>query len=327
MRLVLAALLLVLALPALAAAPPGPPWQSQVAIDNPLVGRIWLPAEQRFIETDELARRLSAADFVLLGEHHDNPDHHRLQAWALSEVIAAGRRPLVAVEMITPEKDAVLRRQLAEHPKDVDGLGEALDWANSQWPQWSFYRPIFAEALGASLTLRPANLPNDLVRSLARRQEVPEGTRRHYRLDQPVDPAVVEAMAQEIRADHCDQLPEKVVPGMVDVQRARDVAMALAMTADALNGAVLIAGDGHTRTDRGVPVQVAALAPGRPIFSLGFLEVDGDESDPVAYGDSFDAARPPFDAVWFTPRFSDKDPCAGMAEFMKKKQEKEKEQK
>ncbi len=314
MRILLAFLLLI-AFPAVAAELPVPPWQSALGRDHPLVGRIWLPAERRFAEPTELSHRLAAADFVLLGEHHDNPDHHRLQAWALAQIIAVGRRPPVAFEMVSPEQAPAMRRHLAAHPGDVDGLEAALDWSNNHWPDWAMYRPIFAEAVQAGMTLRPANLPQNVLHALARSWPLPDVTRHYYRLDQTLDASTAAALAEEIRASHCGQLPEKVVPAMVEVQRARDAAMALAMTEDAPTGAVLIAGAGHTRNDRGVPVQVAALAPGRPIFSLAFIQVADDEADPDQ--------TLPFDAVIFTPRIDDDDPCAGLAEFLKKKREAE----
>ncbi len=325
MRSLLAVLLLVITLPACAGSDDGAPWTSPLERDHPLVGRIWLPGSQRFIDRAALAERLAAADVVLLGERHDNPDHHRLQAWALAEIIAAGRRPLVAFEMIGPEQTAALDRHLAEHPGDAAGLADALDWAHSNWPEWSNYQPLFAEAVAAGLPIRAANLARDTMRAVARNQPLAAEMQRFYRLDQPLAPPLFTAMAEEIRQSHCGQLPEQAVGPMVDVQRARDAAMAHALADGTPGGAVLIAGAGHTRTDRGVPLQLAALAPERRSFSLAFVEVDGEQADPAAYGEAFGAPSLPYDAVWFTPRANDDDPCAEMIEFMKRKQEKAKE--
>lgn len=329
MRLLLALLFLIAAAPALGAedtaALPVPPWQSPLLQNHPLVGRIWLPAANLFVEPPELVQLLDAADFVLLGEKHDNTDHHKLQAWALQQIIAAGRRPLVAFEMVSPEQEPGLRRHLAEHPGQIEGLDTDLDWANNHWPEWSNYRPIFAAALATGLEIRPANAPLADVKSLSRRQPILPAKVKFYRLDKKLDSATDAALATEIRDAHCGQLPEQVVPGMVDVQRARDASMARAMTTDAPKGAVLIAGSGHVRSDRGVPVQIAALAPKGEIFSLAFVEVAEGKDDPAAYGSNWGVARPPFDAVWFTPRDNDDDPCAGLAEFLKKKKEQEKQ--
>jgi len=299
--------------------PGGDSWVATLDRHHPLTGRIWIPAEARFITAWELSRRLVGADFVLLGERHDNPDHHRLQAWAMSAVIVGGRRPLTAFEMIGPQQAPVLEAAQAHRPVDLDALGQSLDWAKGLWPDWSFYRPLFGLALDNDLVVRPANLPPDLVRTIARGQPIPEETRRQLGLDQPLPPAQFASMAQEIRQSHCGMLPDAAIPPMVDVQRARDRTMALALADAGRDGGLLIAGAGHTRTDRGVPWHLQNLAPGRSVLSLAFLEVESGETDPAAYGQPYDTATPPFDAVIFTPRTSDDDPCAGMAAFMKRK--------
>jgi uncharacterized iron-regulated protein len=299
--------------------PGGNDWVAALDRHHPLTGRIWVPAEARFIPAWDLSRRLVGADVVLLGERHDNPDHHRLQAWAISAMIAGGRRPLTAFEMIGPEQTAAVEAARSQHPVDLDALGQSLNWEKSLWPDWSFYRPLFGLALDNGLVIRSANLSPDLVRAIARAQPIPEETRRRLGLDQPPPPALLASMAREIRQSHCGMLPESAVPPMVDVQRARDRTMALALADAGPEGGLLIAGAGHTRTDRGVPWHLQGLAPGRSLLSLAFLEVEPGETDPAAYGRPYDTATPPFDAVVFTPRASDDDPCAGMAAFMKRK--------
>ena len=80
------------------------------------------------------------------------------------------------------------------------------------------------------------------------------------------------------------------------------------------DGAVLIAGAGHARTDRGVPWVLAQLpkSKGQKTFSLGFVEVAAGATDPSAYAAAYGGKALPFDAVWFTPALDDEDPCAGM---------------
>ena len=68
-------------------------WQARVERHHPLVGRVWAVGARRFITPETLGAELDRAPFVLLGEKHDNPDHHRLQARILQELSAAGRRP------------------------------------------------------------------------------------------------------------------------------------------------------------------------------------------------------------------------------------------
>ncbi|PKU21430.1 ChaN family lipoprotein [Telmatospirillum siberiense] len=320
MRSLFAVLVLLITLPS-CVSHDGDTWSAPLDRDHPLVGRIWLPAAQRFIDRTELSEQLVQADIVLLGERHDNPDHHRLQAWALARVIAAGGKPRLAFEMIGPEQTEALERHLREQPGDVDGLADALDWTHGNWPDWKNYQPLFAEGVAAGLDIRAANLSRDTVRAVARGQALADEARHFYRLDQPLAPAIFDAMAVEIRQSHCGQLPEQAVAPMVDVQRARDAAMAHALIDGAPPKAVLIAGAGHTRIDRGVPSQIDAMTSGKKVFSLAFIEVDEDWTAPAAYGEPYGSSLPPYDAVWFTPRANDDDPCAEMINFMKKKRE------
>ena len=95
---------------------------------------------------------------------------------------------------------------------------------------------------------------------------------------------------------------------MALAQHARDAQMAKVLAiAGAKDGAVLIAGGGHARLDRGVPYYLALEAPGASVASLVFREVRHGEADAKAYI----SEEGPFDYVWFTPRASDEDPCAG----------------
>jgi len=97
---------------------------------------------------------------------------------------------------------------------------------------------------------------------------------------------------------------------MVDVQWARDARMAASLARGGQrDGGVLIAGAGHARRDRGVPVHLARQAPGAGIASVAFVEVDPAAVKPGDYAARFASAALPFDYVWFTPKIDEADPC------------------
>lgn len=315
MRLaILVVMLCGLAAPAWAE--PLPAMTTPLERDHPLVGKVWLPGSGRFVSVEDLVSQAVAADAVLLGETHDNADHHALQAWMLRRVLDGGRRPLVAFEMIDAGQEAALRQHLDAHPGDAAGLGAALDWAKSGWPDWALYRPIAETALAAGARLSPANLTREQVRGIARGETVDTLPPLP-----PLPPEQTRIMEQEIKAGHCNMLPDSAVAGMVRVQRQRDAAMAEALARGLReNGrAVLIAGAGHVRTDHGVPVALTAQAAGMRVLALAFLEVQADQTDPAAYGALFDSAHVPFDAVWFTPRAEREDQCEALRRHLDKK--------
>ena len=51
-------------------------WQSELYTEHELVGQIWDSSLDTFISVEEVASRSLAATYLILGEKHDNPDHH-----------------------------------------------------------------------------------------------------------------------------------------------------------------------------------------------------------------------------------------------------------
>ena len=278
--------------------------------DHPLVGRIWDVAQARFVPMEALAAAVTPARFVLLGERHDHPDHHTLQAWVLREMIEAGRRPAVAFEMLDTSQAPALARHLTAAPHDAAGLGDAVGWSTSGWPAWRLYQPIAAAALDAGLPIVAANVPSSTARAVARGDltALDAAMIQRHTLDRPApEQAELEA---EIRAAHCGALPDTLISGMVTAQRARDAEMAERLVTNERDGAVLIAGVGHVRSDHGVPPALARLRPQARVTTVAFVEVADDWTVPGDYAARFSAPRLPFDFVWFTTRADNVDHCA-----------------
>lgn len=295
------------------AAPPagaGEAWRAPLGREHPLVGRVWEVREGRFVTPDQLVRALAEARYVLLGEKHDNPDHHLLQAWVLTQLHRQGRAPLVALEMLHSGQAEALARHLAAYPGRLEGLAEAVGWAASGWPEWSMYEPIFAAAVGAGLPLATANLSPAEVRRVAAEGVAALGAERAaaLALDRPLGAAEEASLAAEITASHCGFATPPMIASMAGVQRARDAVMAEALLAAGERGGVLITGAGHARRDRGVPWYLAARGARGGIHTVAFLEVQTGKEDPVAYREGFEEQLP-FDYLWFTPRVDDADPC------------------
>jgi len=311
-RAVLRALALAPALVALRAR--GTAWVSPGLADHPLVGTIWDARERRSVPRAALEAACARADFALLGETHDNPDHHRLQLELLEAIVRAGRRPAVALEQFDREHQAALDRARAERPHDAAFVADAAQFDRRGW-QWPFYEPIVALALARDLPLVAANLSRREAFAVVERgyAALGEGAPERLGLAQPVDAAQNAATEAAIRDGHCGKLPERVVPQMAAAQRARDAVMADALLARASGGAVLIAGNGHVRRDLGVPVPLAARAPQRSVLAVGIVEVAGDLLRPGDYVAPAAGDAPQFDFVAFTPRTGRPDPCAGFA--------------
>src|SRR4030095_748154 len=126
-------------------------WESPVERGHPLVGRVWDVSAATFISEAALNSRLAGSRFVMLGERHDNPDHHAPPAKLVRAPVEAGRRPAVGFEMLSTDDAPAVARYLARSPKDAAGLGDAVNWTRSGWPEWRYYQPIAPAALRASV--------------------------------------------------------------------------------------------------------------------------------------------------------------------------------
>jgi len=219
---------------------------------------------------------LDAADIVIIGEIHDNPSHHEAQA----ELIARMAPAAVAFEMLDPEQAATAARLGSDTGEAA--LGAALGWAESGWPDFSLYYPVFRAAEGAAIY--GAALPRETVSAAFETGAggaFGDGAAR-FGLEAALSEAEQETREAGQMAAHCDALPEEMLPGMVAAQRLRDAHFArVALDAlEATGGPVaLVTGNGHARIDWGVPAAVARAAPEVEVLSIGQLEA-APEGDP-----------------------------------------------
>lgn len=307
---------LILALSACSTTPQD--WQESGGATHPLAGQIYRAADGRRVSEANLLDAAAAADFVLIGESHGNRDHHRLQARIVRALQRDARRPrAVAFEMISADRQLDLVEHLHAHPGDAAGLGAAVDWAASGWPDWALYEPIARVALANGAQIVAADLNQE-----QRRAVFDQGARalrtsfvQRTGLDRDFPATLTSDLRDELRDAHCGQAPPEVLGGMYHVQRARDAMLADRLAAaSGKAGGVLIAGNGHVRTDRGVPWYLERLKPGARTLSIGLVEVqDGVRRPPPDL---------PYDYVWFTPRAdAGQDPCAGHESDLQRLQE------
>lgn len=283
----------------------GGPWLTQVFADHPLVGRIVDGRSGSFATRADVEAATRRARFVLLGEKHDNPDHHRLQQALLEEILRSGRRPAVVLEMLDRSQQPALEAWRSSASTDPEAFAEAVGWNERGW-DWPLYRDLIGVALRHEAPLLTGNLPRSDVRAIAKQGEEAEALAALTLPPLPADQ--LDALRATMRDAHCGVMPEAMLPNMVLVQRARDAVMAEELRRGATgDGAVLIAGAGHVRRDRGVPR--ALDVRDAEVLTIAFVEVRQSLQEPTDYLADSGTAPPPFDFVWFTPRVDDRDPC------------------
>lgn len=238
---------------------------------------------------------LQGAEVVLLGEVHDNPGHHQMQAAA----VAALKPRALVFEMLTAEQAA----RVGEERGDAEAMARELGWAASGWPDFSMYHPIFTAAPEAQVY--GAALPREAARA-ALREGVAASFGENaelYGLTFKLPEDVQKAREAEQAAAHCDALPAELLPGMVDLQRLRDAMLARAAieALDATGGpVVVITGNGHARRDGGVPEVLTRVRNALKVVSVGQAEGDRIEGE--------------YDLVWPGPLVKRRDPCETLRE-------------
>lgn len=274
--------------------------------DHPLVGTLWDTREQRRVSEETFLAEAATSRWVLLGEKHDNAEHHLLQARVVGALAREGRRPAVIWEMAQPAQAEALRTARLD---DVDKLGEALNWEARGWPAWAEYQPIAEQALRHGLSMSPGKPSQDLVRRVSQGEPLEARLAERLAWATPYPAGIGSALLDELAASHCGRLPEDALPPMSRVQRLWEAWMADALLrgAEENDGAVLIAGAGHVRKDRAVPWQLRLRGKAAgDIVALALVEVRAGHDAAAAY-DAFDPKL--FDFVWFTPRVDQNDPC------------------
>ncbi len=302
-------------------------WRSEHMTGHALTGKIWDTANARFITPAALYGLLLDAGFVLLGEVHDNPDHHALQRRVIQQLVARGRRSAVVFEMLERDQQAVIERTLAQDSKSADRLGKVTRMSARGWP-WPLYKPLIETVMALGLPIAGADLSRATVDRIVTEHLSVLGTGRMRRLalDVPLAARGEEIMRADIVAAHCGYAPHSRLDGMVAAQRARDATFADTLLAqnlvedndDDTDGAILIAGNGHVRNDFAVPAYLRRRAPATTTASVAFTEVAAGQTAPGDYLPAAADDRATFDYLWFTPGSQPQDPCAAFEQRLRK---------
>jgi len=240
----------------------------------------------------DLLDRAASAPVIIVGEVHDNPAHHEVQA----DIVTRIQPSAIVFEMLTAEQ---ADRVTLDNRADQAFLAASLGWAESGWPDFAMYHPIFTAAPDAAIY--GAAVPRDAARA-AMRAGIAESfgsDAAQYGLTTPL-PAEDQAAQEDLQQQaHCNAMPPEMLPVMVDLQRLRDAVLARA-TLQALDDTggpvVVITGNGHAREDGGVPAYLTALRPDLDILTIGQQE-DGAGTPGI------------FDMMLSAPAVERPDPC------------------
>lgn len=302
-------------------------WQSKELQDHKLVGKIWSKEKNDYITPEELINSLSKKRFVLLGEIHDNPDHHTLQAGIINALVKKqSQKPALVVEMIKVDQMQRLNGYRNQPNSKAKHLGTALRWKQNGWPEWDIYLPIGEQIFAHNLEVYPGHTTRIMIDHLIKSDMsvLPEKAKKIFKLDVKLEQPLNQALSEDIRVAHCNRLPERVIPPMTLVQRFRDAWMADVMIQASYDKnekrrqAILIAGNGHTRTDRGVPWYLDLREGNKQSLTVQFAETTSKAATIKDLAQKSPTGAIAADFIWVTPTIERGNPCDNVPDFGKK---------
>lgn len=139
-------------------------------------------SDRQNISMSELVRAAGKTDLVLVGEVHDNKDHHDLQLELIRSLL--GRRPQLSIglEMLPTTKQRQLDEWTAGRLSELAMQAVFLE----SWSDWDLYRDIFIFARDNRIPMVALDVPIEIVRKVAQhgfkslspeeRRDLPAGT-------------------------------------------------------------------------------------------------------------------------------------------------------
>ncbi len=251
--------------------------QTSLAADDCVpVGKVLQPKTDTWINTTKLIHASADKKIVLLGEHHDNMEHHRWQLQMMTGLHTLNRDIVLGFEMFPRKAQPVLDSWVNGELTEQQFLKQ-VDWAT----YWSFdaslYMPMFHYARMNKIPIYALNIERSLIRQVGKQgwENIAVEQREGISDPKPASEGYRKMLAgvfMQHGENHSETPSEELVikamamPGFnrfVESQLVWDRAMAEAIT----NGAkrhpqaqfVAVLGSGHMMYRYGVPEQLNAL--------------------------------------------------------------------
>ncbi|WP_372834757.1 ChaN family lipoprotein [Pontibacterium sp.] len=278
-------------------------WLSPLNTNHPDVGKVYDLRTQEAVKPQSFLAALKNHDVILIGEKHDNPDHHRLELIILSTLMNASDKPAVILEMLDDSQSKATTTIQASDSDDQ--LQATLNWNEQGWP-WEHYGPIVRQILSEDATLVVGNISRSKIKSIYKDGTEALITDSRFKTALEMSSKVRASLLDDIYEQHCEMMPRERLSPMVNIQLARDAYMAAAIDGVKSSQTILIAGGYHVRKDTAVPLHLRLRKSNKQPLVVMLQEVDPTlQNDPNA----LHSMKLQADYVWFTPRFTDRDYC------------------
>ena len=124
-----------------------------------------LPQNGKTAEPSSIIKMINRNAVTLLGEHHQNQQHHDWQYNVLTQLLENGMRFTIGVEMLSSSQQPALDAWLS-HKLDDSTFLELVNWQDNWGVQFEFYRPIFELARRHKLPMAALNADKSLIQTI-----------------------------------------------------------------------------------------------------------------------------------------------------------------
>ena len=290
---------------------------ARAADDDCVAAGAWLdPASGATLAPGSVLDRAAKSAVVLLGEVHDNPDHHRWQLQVMAALHGRAGSLVLGFEAFPRSVQPLLDRWVAGE-FDETGFLEAVGWNHIWGLDAGLYMPLFHFARMNRIAMVALNVDRALIDTIGEAgwDAVPDDQRHGVGDPAAPDAAYVDMLVDVFREhramageDHDTAEIDRDETGFrrfMDVQLTWDRAMAEALAGVGEPALVIgVIGGGHLERGYGVPHQLAALGVGDTMVLLPWdqgrdcAELSPDLADAV-----FGIAPPLLAAAPDKPRF------------------------
>ena len=239
------------------------------AEDNCVATGAWavpVEATAKPISADHLFAQLSRRRVVLLGEVHDNADHHRWQLHTLAGLYALHPRLIIALEMFPHRLQSVLDQWVTGQLTEEQFLARS-EWRTVWGHDAGLYMPIFQFARMHRVPMIALNVDRNLARKVGEQGWAAIAPREREGVTDPAPaPSAYADMLYESYRQHGQESKDRSDPAfrhfvdtmlLWDRTMAQGIAEAAARSPDAI--VVGLMGLGHLENRDGVPRQLAEL--------------------------------------------------------------------
>jgi len=243
------------------------------------------------VDTTQILTRAAAAQVTLLGETHDNPDHHRWELQTVAALAALHPKLVLGFEMFPRRVQPVLDRWVAGELSESAFL-KATEWSQVWGYDAAFYLPLFQFARINRIPMLALNVERSFTHTVGAKglAAVPQDQREGVSEPAPASEAYLARLfeAYSHHPNEKNSTPARSDPAFhrfVEAQLVWDRAMAQALADAAARDpealVVGVMGSEHVAHGDGVPHQLDSLGIKR-VVSLLPWGADADCSDLTA---------------------------------------------